>query len=63
MKRIVLKVDDDDERAIQGAIATYQKRTRWPEERGGGVLIPEGDSDLPGAILGEICRGWMEAYG
>lgn len=64
---IVLSVDEDDDRDINAAISMYQATRRWELLRSGrsaptaqGVFLPEGDSDLPGAILGEICRMWME---
>ena len=60
MTTITITVDDDDARAIHEAIATYQRTVRWHD---GGVLLPEGESDLSGAIIGEICRGWLELLG
>ena len=51
-------VDADDARSIHEAIALYQRRSRWPE---GGTLVAEGSSDLRGAVLGEICRAYLEA--
>ena len=60
--KITFDLDDGDYRDLNAAIATYQRRNRWKDEQGG-VLIPEGESDLLGAIIGEICRDWMEAGG
>lgn len=61
---LTLECDGDDLRAIREAIAKYQVTYRW-EKLGSttdrGVFLPEGDSDLAGAIVGEICRQWMEA--
>ena len=57
MPVITFEIDADDELAIHAAIARYQRTNRWPE---GDTLVPEGDGELRGLILGEICRGWME---
>ena len=56
MQTITLIVDEDDAAAVHRAIADYQRASR--DEHG--VILPEGESDLPGAILAEICRGWLE---
>lgn len=58
---LILAVDEDDARSIHEAIAHYQATRRWTDAEGG-VLLPEGDSDLRGAILGEICRDWLEHH-
>jgi DNA adenine methylase len=55
--RMTITLDPDDERAVNTAIATYQRLNRWPE---GGTLIPEGESDLAGAIVAEICRAYLQ---
>jgi hypothetical protein len=61
---MILKLDADDERDINAAIAHYQATQRWDQFGGeGGVFLPEGESDLAGAILGEICRMWLESRG
>ncbi len=52
-------IDDDDERAVNTAVAHFQASRRWPEAEGGGIMLPDGDSDLRGAILSEICREWL----
>jgi hypothetical protein len=57
---MTINLDDDDARDINRAIAHYQATRRWTAAQGGGVLLPEGESDLAGAILGEICRDWLE---
>lgn len=57
---MVLNLDADDARDINAAIAHYQRTRRWPE---GGTSLPEGESDMAGAIIGEICRDWLEAKG
>lgn len=57
MSEIKFFVDVDDARAINEAVAKYQTTSQWEDGR---TMIPEGESDLLGAIIGEICRGWME---
>lgn len=59
MQHFAFKADSDDARAIHQAISEYQSRCRWSDQQGG-VLLPEGEGDLQGRILGEICRGYME---
>jgi hypothetical protein len=59
MKTLTLVLDDDDERAVQAAMAERQRSSRW-DDSDGGVLLPEGDSDLPGAIIAEICRAYVD---
>lgn len=54
---MTLELDEEDYAAVQQAIAAYQTGTRWPE---GGCVLPENESDLAGAVLAEICRGWLE---
>ena len=56
-----LTLDADDDRSINEAIATYQATHRWKDEQGG-VLLPEGESCIAGAILGEICRDWLDQW-
>lgn len=63
MEIITLYVDDDDARSIHEAIARYQATVRWElisKDAEPGVFLPEGESDLAGAILGEICRTWLD---
>ena len=60
-RTITLEVDELDEEAILKAVAVYQRLNRF--EDGSGVIVPEGESDLRGLILGEICRGYREAHG
>jgi hypothetical protein len=59
MKTLVLRVDADDARDINAAIAVYQRRNHYM----GGCLLPDGEGDMAGRCLGEICRGWLEARG
>lgn len=42
--------DDEDAAAIHAAIA---RRQTWR-------IMPDGDGDLTGRVLAEICRGWLE---
>lgn len=59
-RRLTLELDADDFDAVQTALGKYQTRSRWSARNGGGVMVPEGESDLAGAIIGEICRDWLE---
>jgi len=52
---MTLQLDDDDDRAIQAAIAARQ--TVRDQQ---GCILPDGESDLAGALIAEICRGWLE---
>lgn len=52
--------DDDDERDIRRAIARFQATRRWPDKSG--IMVTDGESELSAAILGEICRDWLEAH-
>lgn len=56
-KLICFEVDEDDDRAINEAFAKMQQLN---QPFGGSDALPEGESDLRGAMLGEICRGWIE---
>jgi hypothetical protein len=48
--RLTIQLDMDDLRAV--ASATKRREDMMP--------VPEGDSDAVGALIAEICRGWME---
>lgn len=63
MTPLTCMLDDDDARDINAAIAHHQRTRRWPANEGGGHMLPEGDSDTIGAVLGEICRDWLESQG
>lgn len=52
-----MDVDELDERSINRAISVYQTRSF---KAFGEIIIPEGGSDQRAAIIGEICRGWIE---
>jgi hypothetical protein len=55
---ITLACDVLDATAIHAAIARYQKNHVDTEY--GGTLLPEGQGNLGGRIIAEICRGWDE---
>lgn len=62
-----LFLDPDDERDVNAAITEFQRKgMRWPAddpETPGALILPEGESCTAGAILGEICRDWLERQG
>ncbi len=52
---ITLELDELDYGAIQEAFAMRQSfRDR------AGCIMPDGDSNTAGALVAEICRGWLE---
>lgn len=53
-RQIILEVDDDDFRDIQKEFARRQKRIAK------GFELPDGESCLRGAIVGEIVRDLWE---
>ena len=52
-KTITLELDEDDFDSVQQAISTRQGLF-------GGGMLPDGDGNLAGSYVAEICRGWME---
>ena len=52
---LVLLLDEYDRDAVQSAMA---RRQSWRFD--GLPLMPDGGSNLPGALVAEICRGWLE---
>ncbi len=52
-KTVALELDDLDFDAVQKAISIRQGLM-------GGGLLPDGEGNLAGRIVAEICRGWME---
>lgn len=54
-------VDELDALAIDRAIAMFQ--IDGLRDKQGALVLPEGESDLRGTILGEICRDWLENNG
>lgn len=57
-----LRLDPDDERDINAAIA-YHQSVVIPGDPPFRLPLPDGDSCTAGAILGEICRDWLESHG
>lgn len=56
-----LRLDVDDERDVNRAIAEFQRSGARHED--GELVLGEGTSCMAGAILGEICRAWLEDRG
>lgn len=54
-RRMTLELDEADYDAIQAEIARRQARSRAIDP-GGPTLLPDGESDLAGAILAECVR-------
>lgn len=57
LKTIRLKVDEADYLSITEAIAIRKSGLFYSN---GKLLLPEGDSELTGQLLAEVCRGWVE---
>jgi len=57
-KTITITLDDDDDRHVAQAIA-FRQGVR----DGQGCIIDQGESCLTGALIAEICRGWLEMHG
>jgi hypothetical protein len=53
VRTVVLELDDDDFDAVQQAISVRQGLF-------GGSVLPDGEGNLAGRYVAEICRGWME---
>lgn len=53
LKVLSVALDEDDHDAVQRALSV----------RHGFRALPDGDSDRAGALLAEICRGWLEMLG
>lgn len=53
--KLTIEPDEDDAAAIHHAIAVHQS-----ERVNGEHVLPEGESDIAAAVLGEICRDWGE---
>ena len=57
IRTLTLKLDHLDYDEIQRCIGIYQKECALIANH---TIVPSEDSDLPGAILAEICRSWFE---
>jgi len=57
-KTITITLDDADERHVAQAIALRQ--TARDDK---GCILSQGESDLTGAVIAEICRGWLDMLG
>lgn len=58
MATITFEVDDFDHAAITAAIARYQAEHRVEGE----LIIADGEGDLGGRILAELCRDWSDYW-
>lgn len=54
-RQLVLLLDEADYDTIQAELARRQQRSRW-QDAAGGVILPEGESNLAGALLAEAVR-------
>lgn len=59
MRTITLDLDELDYNAVQNAMARRQNFGRHLLGCTDGIM-PDGDSNRAGAVVAEICRGWME---
>lgn len=57
-RTLTLELDEADWDTIQTELARRQAGVRWPD---GGVVLPEGDSNLAGALIAEMIRD-LEEY-
>lgn len=55
-RRMALELDQDDWDTIHSYIADYQARNKGD----GGTIVPDGESNLAGAILAECVRDLLE---
>lgn len=56
--RMTLDVDQYDYESILDAVAKYQREHRVEGE----LIIADGEGDLRGRILAELCRDWSEYW-
>lgn len=56
-EQFILECDELDAKAIHEAIARHQRRSHM---FGGGSTMPDGEGNMAGRVIAEICRGWME---
>lgn len=63
-RQIILELDDDDWQTVQDYIADFQaasaKISAMSGNGGSGTILPEGDSNLAGAIMAECVRDLLE---
>lgn len=59
LREMLLLLDEDDFDAIQAEITLRQVRSRRIDPTGP-TILPEGDSNLAGAILAECCRDLID---
>ncbi len=57
MRKILLELDEADAETVDGYIADYQARNQAAD---GGTIVPDGDSNLAGAIMAECVRDLLE---
>lgn len=55
--KLTIEVDEQDRDAILRAVTKYQV---VHHRAFGEVILPDGEGDVRGRILGEICRDWCE---
>jgi hypothetical protein len=53
------QMDEYDYRAVQEAIAFRQSHAFW-REKDGSLILPDGEGDLGGRILAQICRDYVD---
>lgn len=58
-RTIILELDEIDYDTVQREIAHRQARSRLINPTGG-TLLPDGDSNMVGAIFAECCRDLIE---
>ncbi len=59
LRKIELEVDELDYEAIQKAFAVKQGNRFG----GDSTILPDGDGNIQGRMVGEICRGWLDMLG
>lgn len=57
-RKITLLLDELDYAAVQAAMA---KRQLFRAD--GKCILPDGTSNTAGALIAEVCRGWLEMVG
>lgn len=54
---LILELDEADWETVQSFVADYQAKNH---HRDGGTIVPEGESNLVGAIVAEAVRNMLE---